>query len=215
MSTKGCVHTWWTTLYLSAKLRVASWDFNCVFTFHAVPDFWRLWPVRPARRFPVSPPWWSDPTRSAFLPLPPIWRPGKKEIFEKVHKCINLWILNYFSGSTRSLHNLREWSAQTAGLHAGQPLWLEHPRVRAGGKVNPYFISHKWFHQNILCERVKWYSKFITNRYVHSGISAQSWCFVKHFWFVPPAVGLKLQLLCSPIGNQNSQKKNKTKHHAP
>ena len=33
--------------------------------------------------------------------------------------------------------------------------------------------------------------------------SPQSRCFVKHFWHVPPAVGLILQLLCSSVGNKN------------
>ena len=35
--------------------------------------------------------------------------------------------------------------------------------------------------------------------------------FVKHIWNVPLAVGLILQLLCSPIGNRNFQEK--TNHH--
>ena len=40
--------------------------------------------------------------------------------------------------------------------------------------------------------------------------STMSRYFLEHFWLVPPAVGLILQLLCSPIGNQNYRKK--TKH---
>ena len=44
---------------------------------------------------------------------------------------------------------------------------------------------------------------------IHSGASVQLWCFVKHFWHVPLAIGLILQLLCSPIGNQNFRKKTK------
>ena len=46
---------------------------------------------------------------------------------------------------------------------------------------------------------------------IHSGASAQSWWFVKHFWHVPMAIGLILQLLCSPIGNWNFR--TKAKHH--
>ena len=44
---------------------------------------------------------------------------------------------------------------------------------------------------------------------VHCVSTLQSWCFVKHFSHVPLAVGLILQLLCSPIGNRNFQKKRK------
>ena len=43
--------------------------------------------------------------------------------------------------------------------------------------------------------------------FVHSGASAQSWCFVMHFLNVPPAIGQILQRLCSPIGYQNFLKK--------
>ena len=44
---------------------------------------------------------------------------------------------------------------------------------------------------------------------VHCGASTESWCFVKHFWHVPPAVGLILQILCRPIWNLKFQKKMK------
>ena len=47
------------------------------------------------------------------------------------------------------------------------------------------------------------------NTYVHSGASAQSWCFVKQFWNVPLAIGRIQQLLCSPIGIWNFPKKTK------
>ena len=39
--------------------------------------------------------------------------------------------------------------------------------------------------------------------------SAQSWCFVKHFSHVSPAVGLILQILCNPIGNLYLREKTK------
>ena len=39
--------------------------------------------------------------------------------------------------------------------------------------------------------------------YMHCVLSPRSRCFVKHIWHVPPAVGLILQLLCSPTGSQN------------
>ena len=35
----------------------------------------------------------------------------------------------------------------------------------------------------------------------------------RYFWQVPPAVGLILQLLCSPTGNRNFGKITKQKHH--
>ena len=38
-------------------------------------------------------------------------------------------------------------------------------------------------------------------------VTSQSWYFVKHFWNVPHATGLIQQLLCSPIGNRNFQRK--------
>ena len=38
---------------------------------------------------------------------------------------------------------------------------------------------------------------------IHSGASAQSWCFVKLFWHVPLTIGLILQLLCSLIGKHH------------
>ena len=46
---------------------------------------------------------------------------------------------------------------------------------------------------------------------LHPEASPHPWCFVEYFLHVPPAVGLILQLLCSPIDNQNFQKKRK--HH--
>ena len=42
-----------------------------------------------------------------------------------------------------------------------------------------------------------------------SGVSAQSWYFVKHFWYVQLVYGLALQLFCSLIGNWNIRKKTK------
>ena len=39
--------------------------------------------------------------------------------------------------------------------------------------------------------------------------TSQSWYFVKHFWNGPPAVGLRLQLLCSHIANRNFREKTK------
>ena len=56
------------------------------------------------------------------------------------------------------------------------------------------------------------YGHLLTDKtvdHIHSGASPHSWCFVKYFLHVPPAVGLILQLLCSPIGNWNFQKKRK------
>ena len=43
----------------------------------------------------------------------------------------------------------------------------------------------------------------------HCVSSPQSQCYVKHIWHVPPAIGLILQLLCSPTGNQNFWQKTK------
>ena len=44
---------------------------------------------------------------------------------------------------------------------------------------------------------------------LHCEASTQSWYFVEHILHVPPAVGPILQLLCSPIGNRDLQKKTK------
>ena len=45
---------------------------------------------------------------------------------------------------------------------------------------------------------------------LHCVESSQSWYSVKHFWHVSLVDGLILELLCSPIGNQNFRKK--TRH---
>ena len=60
------------------------------------------------------------------------------------------------------------------------------------------------------CAQLQWPTSEIDpvqNSALHWGASTQSWYFVKHFWHVPPAVWLILQLLCSPFGSQNFQKK--------
>ena len=44
---------------------------------------------------------------------------------------------------------------------------------------------------------------------LHCGASTQACYFVDPFRHVPPAVGLLLQLLCSPIGNGKFQKNTK------
>ena len=54
------------------------------------------------------------------------------------------------------------------------------------------------------------WNKLFSPIYLHCGASPHSRCFVEHFCRLPSAVGLTLQLLCSPIGNRNFQ--NKTKH---
>ena len=46
---------------------------------------------------------------------------------------------------------------------------------------------------------------------LHPEASPHPWCFVEYFLHVPPAVGLILQLLCSPIGIL--PKENTRKHH--
>ena len=53
------------------------------------------------------------------------------------------------------------------------------------------------------CTRDDFYFVFPHSCYIfpiHCGASTQSWCFVQHFWNVPQAVGLIVELLCSPIG---------------
>ena len=47
------------------------------------------------------------------------------------------------------------------------------------------------------------------HRQLHCVSYPQSWYFVNYFWHVPPAVGLILCLLCSPINNQNFREKTK------
>ena len=65
-----------------------------------------------------------------------------------------------------------------------------------------------------LCERreIKLSHIFFGQQSIHCGASTQSWYFVEHFWHVPLAVELILQLLCSPIGKRNFRKKKKTQH---
>ena len=46
-------------------------------------------------------------------------------------------------------------------------------------------------------------------KHLHCGASTQSCYFVGYFWHVQPAIVLILQLLCSPIGHRNFQKKRK------
>ena len=44
---------------------------------------------------------------------------------------------------------------------------------------------------------------FVVSRTIHCVLTPQSQCFVKLFWHVQPAIGLILQLLCSPTGDRN------------
>ena len=92
-------------------------------------------------------------------------------------------------------------------------IWRPDRRVRGEVKNHPkledklyvQFVDREWGGKQI--PQFLWQSDMKVPSYVHHGVSLHSRFFVEHFWHVPPAVGLILQLLCSPIGNWHFKKK--------